>query len=49
MLMVPGSAFGDAWRNFVRISYGSSTRDRFEEALNRLAVYFDGSGGAGVR
>ncbi len=42
VLTVPGSAFGGEWRDFVRISYGSSTRARFEEALRRLAAYFDG-------
>ena len=45
VLLVPGSAFGRQWRDYLRISYGSSTRSRFAEALERLRRYFDGSPG----
>lgn len=40
VLTVPGSAFGKQWEGFLRISYGCSPRDRYEEALSRLAEYF---------
>jgi aspartate/methionine/tyrosine aminotransferase len=40
VLLVPGSAFGVEWRDYLRISYGSSTRSRFAEALERLRRYF---------
>ena len=41
VLTVPGSAFGAQWEGFLRISYGCSPRDRYEEALSRLVEYFD--------
>ena len=41
VLMVPGSAFGRQWEGFLRISYGCSPRDRYEEALSRLVEYFE--------
>ena len=40
-LTVPGSAFGRQWEGFLRISYGCSPRDRYEEALSRLVGYFE--------
>ena len=40
VLTVPGSAFGKQWEGFLRISYGCSPRDRYEEALSRLVEYF---------
>ena len=40
VLTVPGSAFGSQWSDFIRISYGCSPRDRYEEALQRLASFF---------
>ncbi|MCH7801036.1 MAG: aminotransferase class I/II-fold pyridoxal phosphate-dependent enzyme, partial [Chloroflexi bacterium] len=40
VLTVPGSAFGTQWSNYLRISYGSSPRDRFESALGKLRGYF---------
>ena len=40
VLTVPGSAFGRQWEGFLRISYGCSPRDRYEEALSRLVEYF---------
>lgn len=43
VLLVPGSAFGREWRDYLRISYGSSTRSRFAEALDRLRRYFNSS------
>ena len=42
VLTVPGSAFGAQWKEFVRISYGCSPRDRYEEALARLVEFFRG-------
>jgi aspartate/methionine/tyrosine aminotransferase len=45
VLLVPGSAFGREWRDYLRISYGSSTRSRFAEALERLRRYFHSSPG----
>ena len=41
VLTVPGSAFGAQWEDFLRISYGCSPRDRYEEALSRLTEYFN--------
>ncbi|MXX53770.1 MAG: pyridoxal phosphate-dependent aminotransferase [Dehalococcoidia bacterium] len=41
VLTVPGSAFGAQWGGFLRISYGCSPRDRYEEALSRLVEYFE--------
>ena len=41
VLTVPGSAFGKQWEGFLRISYGCSPGDRYEEALSRLVGYFD--------
>lgn len=41
VLTVPGSAFGRQWEGFLRISYGCSPRDRYEEALSRLVEYFE--------
>ena len=41
VLTVPGSAFGRQWEGFLRISYGCSPRDRYEEALSRLIGYFN--------
>lgn len=41
VLTVPGSAFGPQWEGFLRISYGCSPRDRYEEALSRLVDYFE--------
>ena len=41
VLTVPGSAFGRQWKGFLRISYGCSPRDRYEEALSRLVEYFE--------
>ena len=41
VLTVPGSAFGAQWKGFLRISYGCSPRDRYEEALSRLVEYFE--------
>ncbi len=41
VLTVPGSAFGKQWERFLRISYGCSPRDRYEEALSRLVEYFE--------
>ena len=41
VLTVPGSAFGRQWEGFLRISYGCSPRDRYEEALSRLTGYFN--------
>ncbi len=40
VLTVPGSAFGAQWEGFLRISYGCSPRDRYEEALSRLGEFF---------
>ena len=40
VLTIPGSAFGAQWEGFLRISYGCSPRDRYEEALSRLVEYF---------
>ncbi len=40
VLTVPGSAFGKQWEGYLRISYGCSPRDRYEEALSRLVEYF---------
>ena len=40
VLTVPGDAFGDQWRGFIRISFGSAPRDRYEEALDRMVRYF---------
>ena len=40
VLTVPGSAFGAQWEGFLRISYGCSPRDRYEEALSRLGDFF---------
>ena len=40
VLTVPGRAFGTQWSDFIRISYGCSPRDRYEEALQRLASFF---------
>ena len=40
VLTVPGSAFGTQWEGFLRISYGCSPRDRYEEALSRLGDFF---------
>ncbi len=40
VLTVPGSAFGRQWEEFLRISYGCSPRDRYEEALSRFIEYF---------
>ncbi len=41
VLMVPGSAFGAQWEGFLRVSYGCSPRDRYEEALSRLVECFE--------
>ena len=41
VLTVPGSAFGKQWEGYLRISYGCSPRDRYEEALSRLVEYFE--------
>jgi len=41
VLTVPGSAFGPQWSNYLRISYGSSPRHKFEEALANLKGYFE--------
>ena len=41
VLTVPGSAFGKQWEGFLRISYGCSPRDRYEEALSRLTRFFN--------
>ena len=43
VLTVPGRAFGSQWSDFIRISYGCSPRDRYEEALERVARFFGGS------
>ena len=43
VVTVPGSAFGSQWSDFIRISYGCSPRDRYEEALERVARFFGGS------
>ena len=40
VLAVPGAAFGERWRDHIRISFGSAPRDRYEEALERLARGF---------
>ena len=40
VLTVPGSAFGRQWEGYLRISYGCSPRDSYEEALSRLVEYF---------
>ena len=42
VLTVPGSAFGNQWSDFIRVSYGCSPRDRYEEALERVAKFFEG-------
>ena len=42
VLTVPGSAFGNQWSDFIRVSYGCSPRDRYEEALERVAKFFGG-------
>ena len=42
VLTVPGRAFGTQWSDFIRVSYGCSPRDRYEEALRRLAAFFGG-------
>ena len=42
VLTVPGRAFGSQWSDFIRVSYGCSPRDRYEEALERLARFFGG-------
>ena len=42
VLTVPGRAFGTQWSDFIRISYGCSPRDRYEEALGRVAEFFGG-------
>jgi aminotransferase len=44
VLTVPGSAFGERWSNYLRISYGSSPRDRYETALEKLRGYFENTG-----
>ena len=41
VLTVPGSAFGNQWSDFIRVSYGCSPRDRYEEALERVAKFFE--------
>ena len=43
VLTVPGRAFGTQWSDFIRVSYGCSPRDRYEEALERVARFFGGS------
>ena len=40
VLTVPGRAFGEQWGDYMRISYGCSPRERYEEALERMAEYF---------
>ncbi len=45
VLTVPGSAFGAQWSGYIRVSYGCSPRDRYEEALARLSAYFRERGG----
>ena len=40
VLTVPGSAFGRRWEGFLRVSYGCSPRERYEEALERVAGFF---------
>ena len=40
VLTVPGSAFGEQWSGFIRVSYGCSPRDRYEEALARMERFF---------
>ena len=40
VLTVPGRAFGTQWSDFIRVSYGCSPRDRYEEALERVARFF---------
>lgn len=40
VLTVPGSAFGAQWSNYLRISYGSAPRARFDAALDKLRGYF---------
>ena len=40
VLTVPGAAFGPRWRDYIRISFGSAPRDRYEEALERLVRVF---------
>ncbi|MCD5398993.1 MAG: pyridoxal phosphate-dependent aminotransferase [Dehalococcoidia bacterium] len=40
VLTVPGSAFGEKWSNYLRISYGCSPRERYESALDKLRGYF---------
>ncbi len=42
VLTVPGRAFGSQWSDFMRVSYGCSPRDRYEEALERVATFFGG-------
>ena len=48
VLTVPGAAFGERWRDFIRISFGSAPRDRYEEALARMVRYFDDRRAQGV-
>ena len=40
VLVIPGASFGRGGEGFLRVSYGSSERDRLEEALDRLERYF---------
>ena len=43
VLTVPGRAFGSQWSDFMRVSYGCSPRNRYEEALERVARFFGGT------
>ncbi len=46
VLAVPGAAFGERWRDFIRLSFGSAPRDRYEEALDRIVRRFAEGDGA---
>ena len=48
VLTVPGAAFGEQWRDFIRISFGSAPRNRYEEALARMVRYFNERRAQGV-
>jgi aspartate/methionine/tyrosine aminotransferase len=43
VIVVPGTEFGDAFPDNVRISYGSATSERIREAAKRIAHFLDSS------
>ena len=44
VLVIPGASFGRSGEGFLRVSYGSSERERLAEALDRLEHYFRSRG-----